>query len=376
MSEFLKKGNEYLLSGDYASAEDCYQSFISKFPEYKNIVDINLEIINKIKSTAYKNALSEDLVSVIVPTYNVSGYIKECLNSIQNQTYDKLEIIVVDDGSTDETLNIVLELSKKDARIKVLQNSIPSGNSGTPRNQGLTLAKGEYIFFVDADDWVDANFIKEHVFNLKKFNAEISSSSGYKKISYDEHGGSIEQIVDFNNYFRFGSEKNEVISLFELPSFPIIWFKAYKASFLRRNKIFLAELKTGADIPFSFKCLFLANKVVPVSGVHYNYRFNRPGSTIERRKGVDAFCLFESYDVIFSFLREKSMGNDLLFRIYKKFLGDVYYNLSLLKSEYHADFKRVARNKILENFKKEDLHVFDMNLNKFWKKFSLEIFKR
>ena len=98
-------------------------------------------------------------ISIIVPVFNVEKYLSECLNSLINQTLKDIEIICVDDGSTDSSPSILEEFRNKDERIKVIRQE----NSGVSvaRNNGLAIAQGEYVGFVDSDDWVDADFFEK-----------------------------------------------------------------------------------------------------------------------------------------------------------------------------------------------------------------------
>ena len=103
--------------------------------------------------------MKNPLVSIVVPVYNTEKYIRECLNSLIQQSYSHIEIIAVDDGSTDNSLCLLKELSAKDNRLKVFSQS----NQGVSaaRNLGLSKATGTYIMFVDADDWIDLSTIEE-----------------------------------------------------------------------------------------------------------------------------------------------------------------------------------------------------------------------
>ena len=114
----------------------------------------------------------EKLVSVIVPIHNTSKYLKRCLNSITKQTYSNLEIILINDGSTDKSGEICNKYAKKDSRIKVLHNET-AGGVANARNKGLSIATGEYINFVDGDDWLTKNAIKVLVDSLQENNADI-----------------------------------------------------------------------------------------------------------------------------------------------------------------------------------------------------------
>ena len=108
-------------------------------------------------------------ISVIVPIYNVEKYLAKCIDSIINQTLTNIEIILVNDGSTDNSRKIIDKYDKKDSRIKVIHKK--NGGQGSARNAGLDIAKGEYIGFVDSDDWIDSNMYE----NL--YNAAISNNA-------------------------------------------------------------------------------------------------------------------------------------------------------------------------------------------------------
>ena len=113
-----------------------------------------------------------DKISVVVPVYNVSKYLKECVDTILKQTYTNLEIILVDDGSTDDSGNICEEYAKKDNRIKVIHKK--NGGLSSARNAGIKIATGKYIGFVDSDDWIDLDMYNKLYKNMKKEKAQIS----------------------------------------------------------------------------------------------------------------------------------------------------------------------------------------------------------
>ena len=121
----------------------------------------------------------EVTVSVIVPVYNIANYLAECLDSLINQTYRKLEIIVVDDGSTDASSQIADDYGKKDSRIKVIHQK----NSGlsAARNAGLEVITGEYVAFLDGDDWVESNWIATQLETIEHEDADVSIC-GYEAV--------------------------------------------------------------------------------------------------------------------------------------------------------------------------------------------------
>lgn len=122
------------------------------------------------------------LISVVVPVYNVENYVGKCLNSILNQTYKNLEIIVVDDGSTDNSSNICRDYAKKDKRIKIIQQK--NRGLANARNTGLNQLSGEYVTFIDSDDWIEDAFVQTLYVDLVNHNCDISMVKHY--IDYPE----------------------------------------------------------------------------------------------------------------------------------------------------------------------------------------------
>lgn len=112
-----------------------------------------------------------NLISVIIPVYNGEKYIKRCINSLINQTYKNIEIIIINDGSKDNSINIIKEISEKDKRIIIIDKE----NQGVSiaRNAGIEKASGDYIMFVDVDDWVKTNMIEQMYKVIKKENVDI-----------------------------------------------------------------------------------------------------------------------------------------------------------------------------------------------------------
>lgn len=111
------------------------------------------------------------LVSIIVPIYNVELYVERCINSIINQTYRNIEIILVNDGSTDKSLEIIKQFEKNDKRIQILNKE--NGGQASARNLGIEISNGDYLIFVDSDDYLDLNSIRECVKAVNRFNSDL-----------------------------------------------------------------------------------------------------------------------------------------------------------------------------------------------------------
>ena len=150
--------------------------------------------------------MSKPKISVIVPVYNVENYIDRCINSIINQTFEDLEIILVDDKSPDGSPQKCDEWGKQDGRIKVIHKSRNEG-LGFARNTGLEYAMGEYVTFVDSDDWIDLNMYSDLYSLCKQYNADIIYS-GLKRINAKGEISLLPHIDKFTVY-----EGNEISSI-------------------------------------------------------------------------------------------------------------------------------------------------------------------
>ena len=115
---------------------------------------------------------NKEVVSIVIPIYNVEAYLKQCLETIVNQTYPNLEIILVNDGSPDKSEEICKEFFKRDSRIRYVRQV--NGGLSAARNTGIDLATGDYITFVDPDDWVTEDYVETLYTQLKKYEADVS----------------------------------------------------------------------------------------------------------------------------------------------------------------------------------------------------------
>ena len=207
-------------------------------------------------------------ISVIVPVFKAQNTISKCLDSLINQSLSDIEIICVNDGSSDNSLKILQEYKNKDVRIRVVNQE----NSGVAiaRNMALTLAKGEFIGFLDSDDWVSLNFY-ESLYNVaSQYDADIAVSSILKY--YSEY--QIETLLDYSdiNIYEKTSEKLEVA---QIPKFNYIWNKIYRRSMLLENNITFPISNMYEDAVFTLKAITLLEKMVTVpQGIYYYFDNN------------------------------------------------------------------------------------------------------
>ena len=215
------------------------------------------------------------LVSVIVPVYNMSKYLRQCLDSILSQTLKEIEIICVDDGSTDDSLEILSEIAVKDSRVRVLQQE--NKGSGAARNYGIIEAKGEYIAFMDSDDWYPSDDVLEVLYKLcKEFKVSIA-------------GGSL---VLWDNKIR------EASSNYVFPSSGIMSYRDYQNPYfyqrflyshrmLQENQIVFPDYLRGQDPPFFVKSMATAHSFYVTTKPTYCYRFGYKKLNWNVRKAND-----------------------------------------------------------------------------------------
>lgn len=214
-------------------------------------------------------------ISFIIPVYNAEKYINQCIDSIIEQKFYSWELIIVDDGSTDATVNICNDYAKKDRRIKIIGQK--NSGSAIARNSGLKLAKGEWIAFIDGDDWIESDFYEKlQVYMEKDFDFimysyyEISGMMKKNKCSIKE------TIVLDKEIFRLiikDTIDTERRATKIANSRAQLWTKIYRREFLNNNQISMdSKLRMSQDVMFNLEVYTSAKKAVFIPNSLYNYR--------------------------------------------------------------------------------------------------------
>lgn len=208
--------------------------------------------------------MENELVSIIVPIYNVEKYLDKCVESVVNQTYKSLEIILVDDGSPDNCPKMCDDWAKKDSRIKVIHKN--NGGISKARNCGIDKATGEYLMFVDSDDWIDENTVEELYRIAKNENVDIVSYSLIKE--YSEN--TVNNINDVKYCIYYKEEFYEkLIDDDNVAGF--VWNKFFKRSLIG-NQRFDSDLHCCEDLEFCSRVFMNCCKVAYTTCKFYHYR--------------------------------------------------------------------------------------------------------
>lgn len=234
-------------------------------------------------------------VSVIIPVYNVEPYLARCLNSILAQTYTNIEIILIDDGSTDRSSQICDKYKVKDDRIVVIHKK--NGGQGEARNQGLDICSGDYISFVDSDDWVESTYIEDLLYLVLNEKADIAVCELEKTTSYQKTQSSSKP----HNQNYTSIEANRRLFSQREVSFIGPVCKIYKQSLFRNIRFPVGKFH---EDEFTTYLIFNnAAKIAYTSKVLYYY-FQRAGSTMGTPHPYD---LLEAEEVQFNFILENNM---------------------------------------------------------------------
>ena len=233
-------------------------------------------------------------VSVIVPIYNVEKYIGKCVDSIRNQDYPNIEIILVDDGSPDKSPQIIDEMASNDDRIKVIHEK--NGGVSSARNRGIAAATGEYIMFVDGDDWVDDDYVSYFVDLIEKHGCDIGM---------DKNNYMVEKTMSADKSYRVSAEKAiEWIYLGTL--FVAVWNKIYKTSLLRESGVlFNEEIWYGEGMLFNIECLQCVEEVAIGEKAVYHQTYN-PDSAMRSFNLESNFCGIRSMELQKDVWKKKS----------------------------------------------------------------------
>lgn len=228
--------------------------------------------------------MDKELVSIVVPIYNVEKYLKKCIDTILNQSYRNLEIILVDDGSTDKSGKLADDFAKSDKRITVIHKE--NGGLSDARNKGLAIATGKYICFIDSDDYIEKNMIEEVIDNMKKENSNISFWGFY--VEYVDEN---EKIIKRNEVIpnrKIINTKEQIktieIDMKFLKCLGYAWNKMYKMDFLKKEKLIFEKGLSGIeDTEFNCRVFKKTNNFIIIDKA-YNHYVQRNRETLGNKK--------------------------------------------------------------------------------------------
>lgn len=293
---------------------------------------------------------AEELISVIVPVYNVEKYLERCVKSLVNQTYQNLEIILVDDGSTDKSARMCDMFAKEDERIKVVHKK--NGGLSSARNAGLDVANGKYIAFIDSDDWIEADTYEYMYRILQEYHADISDIECQYATSDDDIVKTVkENIKIFKNKDVLWNYLDRGLKLQNSAPYSACR-KLYKRECIGSKRF--PNGKNSEDLLFNYEVLKTASCIVCSDVVKYHYFQNDTGISIGPLKKTD-MALLDICEYIYEQEKDNTYKN--IKELAKTKLARSYFSLlaRIAKAGYvkadFSDIKTVTR-KLTRNLRK------------------------
>ena len=311
------------------------------------------------------------LITVAVTVYNIRDYLKRSIESVIEQSYKNLEILLVDDGSVDGSGQICDDYEKKDSRIRVIHTE--NGGPSKARNIAIERAKGEYLAFVDGDDWIDSKMYENMYLAIKKSSAQLAICS-YKQITK-------EGIEDPSDEGILYFEKEEALESFireeeEVCIQNAAWNKLFHRSLLKDLRFPVGKLYE--EILFTTKLLYEAESVVYLNQAYYNYVTDRSGSIMNGGTGkrifTDQIPLYMEKRVFLEEIGRKDLAQIHNYYFYKRLLQHYTY----LEEFKPKDYKEYQK-KICTILKEEKTLVGEVLKNEFCSKkegFKIKLFQK
>lgn len=300
-------------------------------------------------------------VSVIMSLFNVEKYMNTAIDSVLNQTLQDIELICINDGSVDNSLQIAQDYAKKDSRVTVLTYEDTKGQAYA-RNRGMDIAKGKYIGYVDGDDWVEPDMFEKLYNDAEKNGCEISFCGA---ALYDE----LVQKYDYKNvYYNLDliptSFDNRVFHHSETKSLltgcinVALWNKIYRTDFMNKYNIRFPEYFIYEDMPFFYDAWFKADKISMIRDCCYYYRINRSGSTMAK-VGSKVLDRVEMVALTYEMFKELPYYEEIKTQVNAWIIDDLFHRYTLVEAKYKKEFfflmKKLFKNLDLENVDMEEL---------------------
>ena len=287
-------------------------------------------------------------ISVIVPVYNTHDYLNECIDSVLNQSLADFELICIDDGSTDDSLDILKDYEKKDTKVQVISQE--NRGLGASRNVGLNIAQGEYVMFLDSDDYLKSDAL-EKLYN--EANNNDLDLVLFKIINFNNKTGKQSRSEYFDMKFLKDIVKDDIFTWVQVKE------RIFDISVTATSKLFKRELISDIAFPeglifednlFFIKVIFKANSVYFYDDYFY-YRRIRPDSITNSYYSEYSDCIV-IYDRIIEFVKSIGKYDEFDYMIFNRQCFDLFHRFKLLREEYKEDYFNKLKDSFA-NYKEE-----------------------
>lgn len=289
-------------------------------------------------------------ISVIIPVYNAEKYLRECLDSVVGQTLKEIEIICVDDGSTDSSPQILDEYAQRDSRFRLLHQQ--NRFAGVARNHGMEIARGKYLCFLDADDIFDKSMLKKAFNRAEKYSAEITMWGGCVFSDTLKDGEPSKGILDFSLLPRPGFLKAKTFFSHEIAErlfqvgWGVPWNKLFLRSFVEKNKLRFSETRSSNDIYFVFAAMAVAREIAWLKKRLVFYRRTGKGKSIQESFEKSPTDFIAAQSELERFLKARTGGEFELSFLIMLVCNSLWY----LKRVETRDSREAVKTELLEHF--------------------------
>ena len=297
-------------------------------------------------------------VSILVPIYNVETFLPECLDSLINQTLKEIEIICINDGSTDSSPKIIKDYQKKDDRIVMIDKK--NSGYGDSMNKGLEKATGEFVGIVESDDWIDSGAFEKLYKLATKYNVEVVKANFYEYVTKKKKDiNKSDMFLPGDTGIPFDPRNSRHI-FYQQPS---IWSAIYKNDLLKKNDIkFLPS--PGAsyqDAGFNFKVWATARNVLLISDAFLHYRQDNPNSSVKSAGKI--FAVKDEYDEVERYLKAHDIYDEYAPTLVAMRFSAYIWNMKRLTNKaarqfsktVKEDYARAKKEGLLTNGKLDDI---------------------
>ena len=294
-------------------------------------------------------------ISVIIPVYNVENYLGECLDSIINQDFKDIEIICVDDGSSDDSLNILKKYQNTDSRIKIIaQNNM---GAAVARNVALDNAHGNYIYFMDSDDYLDLNALAKFHETSKEKDLDLLI---FKLVNFDENTG--ERNYDYSNMPFLLDIGKDVFNYEDFKDDLLNVDVSVCTKFFKRELIEDKRFPEGLmfeDNAFNIDYLLDAQRIHFLDDCFYNRRVRHDSVMTSASKNYSD--LIEIYDIIYQKFKDRGLYLEFREKLFMRKVDAIYYRFTLIRKEYKEHYYNLMKQSFLKQ-KEEYENDFDLSL--------------
>lgn len=290
-----------------------------------------------------------DLISIIVPVYNVEQYLEKCILSILGQTYSNLEIIIVNDGSTDGSDDIIKKYELKDSRIIHINKE--NGGLSSARNCGIKNASGKYVLFIDSDDFIELDCVEKLYKKITKDKSDMVIFNS----RYVYENGFVKKNTPFINEDKIVDSKEAIELLLQGRKYKFHAANKFcKLSIIKKNHIIYPEGKIYEDVLTTYKLILNSKKISLYSCYLYNYLQSRSGSILDCKFNARRFDIFEAINNIYLNDKIKNYSLSSSFQVFYITniisLYNYLYPLIISDKDEYSNYSKIIKNNLNKNY--------------------------